>query len=42
MFEVSEYLLLWMREELEKLWHWMGAMHTLHDVAATDNHNATA
>jgi hypothetical protein len=40
--EVSEYLLLWMHEELERLWHRLGAMHTSHDAAATDDHNATA
>jgi hypothetical protein len=40
--EASEYLLLWMCEELENLWHWMGAMHTLRDATTIDNHNVVA
>ncbi len=40
--EVSEYLLLWMHDELERLWHWMGAMHISCDAATTNDHNAIA
>ncbi len=42
MLEVSEYLLLWMREELERLWHWMGAMHISRDATTINDHNAVA
>jgi hypothetical protein len=31
--EAREYLLLWRREELERLWCRMGALHTLRNVA---------
>jgi hypothetical protein len=42
MFEMNEYLLLWMREELGRLWHRMGIMHTSRDATTIDNHNAAA
>jgi hypothetical protein len=41
--ETHEYLLLRRREELERLWCWMGALHTLCNAAIVDTINiATA
>jgi hypothetical protein len=39
--KTHEYLLLWRCEELERLWHWVGTLHTSRDVVVVDTNNIT-